>query len=295
MFGTSKVDPALPPGSPLRFRGRDNANATDGGVDVADVVEAQKRRIVSMLLKGKIYGLPGTDGTRWGNFREWAKNQHPVLSMCFAHELHPFTKSERLSVMMCYLCWAFFITVVFEMTNSEEVAICSPGCNNVYTGRVPGEESEAEVCGPDSGANEDQISLEEYEYNCDNILPWWVLSFFIAAVTVPYSTILKFLATCGCAQSLPSCLRSCVECLGALVLRLFGVLSVLWLVLGIVYSLELDGGMFMLTYLTGVVKSWMYWPLIAGAVFTYKYKKQRAAFSEAHPGQTAMVWPIDEQ
>lgn len=27
------------------------------------MVEAQKKRIVQMLLKGKIYGLPGSDGT----------------------------------------------------------------------------------------------------------------------------------------------------------------------------------------------------------------------------------------
>lgn len=51
---------------------------------------------------------------KWGNFREWAKNQHPVLSMWMAHELHPFTRAERLSVLLCYLCWAFFITVIFE-------------------------------------------------------------------------------------------------------------------------------------------------------------------------------------
>lgn len=30
---------------------------------VGDVVEAQRRRIVLMLLKGDIYGLPGSDGT----------------------------------------------------------------------------------------------------------------------------------------------------------------------------------------------------------------------------------------
>lgn len=55
---------------------------------------------------------------KWSNFREWAKNQHPVLSMFFAHELHPFSRSERLSVMMCYLCWAFFITVMFEYVST---------------------------------------------------------------------------------------------------------------------------------------------------------------------------------
>lgn len=57
---------------------------------------------------------------RWTNFREWAKNQHPVLSMFFAHELHPFSRTERMSVMMCYLCWAFFITVVFEHVGSAD-------------------------------------------------------------------------------------------------------------------------------------------------------------------------------
>ncbi|CAM9144310.1 unnamed protein product [Ectocarpus sp. 4 AP-2014] len=300
MFGTSKVSPNLPPGSPLTIRSKDAANpgqwsAASGDVDVGDVVEAQRRHIVFMLLKGKIYGLPGSQGTRWSNFREWAKNQHPVLSMFLAHELHPFSRTERLSVMMCYLCWAFFITVVFEYGNKDEVAICNAGCNNTYSGGVSGEYRSEQICGRGSGSNEDAISAEEYDSNCDGVTPWWVLSFLIAAATVPYSTILKFLATCSCAQSLPNCLKSCFECLGALILRLFGVLSVLWLAMGIIFSLELDGGMFIVTYIAGVIKSWFYWPILAGAVFMYKYKKQRAAFQEAHPGQVAMAWPIDEQ
>ncbi|CAM9493458.1 unnamed protein product [Ectocarpus fasciculatus] len=65
--------------------------------------------------------------------------------------------------------------------------------------------------------------------------------------------------------------------------------------MGIIFSLELDGGMFLVTYMVGVIKSWFYWPILAGAVFMYKYKKQRAAFLEAHPGQVAMAWPIDQQ
>lgn len=31
-----------------------------------------------------------------------------------------------------------------------------------------------------------KVSLEEYTRNCDKIIPWWVLSFLIALVTVPY-------------------------------------------------------------------------------------------------------------
>lgn len=51
---------------------------------------------------------------KWSNFREWAKNQHPILSMCMAHELHPFSRMERFSVTIFYLCWAFFITTLFQ-------------------------------------------------------------------------------------------------------------------------------------------------------------------------------------
>lgn len=66
--------------------------------------------------------LPDTQ--RWGNFREWTKNQHPVLSMFMAHELHPFSRSERFSVMVCYLCWAFFITAVFEQVLQTVILLC---------------------------------------------------------------------------------------------------------------------------------------------------------------------------
>lgn len=49
----------------------------------------------------------------------------------------------------------------------------------------------------------------------------------------PCSTILKVAATCACAQALPECIKNCFECIGGFVLRLFGLLSVLWLVFGI--------------------------------------------------------------
>lgn len=56
-----------------------------------------------------------------------------------------------------------------------------------------------------------------------------------------------------------------------------------------------DGGMFMVTYMTGVVESWMYWPLIAGAVFLFKYKKKKALFEQEHPGQVSMAWPLSRK
>ncbi|CAM9796346.1 unnamed protein product, partial [Ectocarpus fasciculatus] len=257
------------------------------------VVEAQKERIVQMLLQGKTYGLPGSDGKKWSNFREWAKNQHPVLSMCFAHELHPFSRTERLSVLMCYLCWAFLITCVFEQQmNHDNQEICDGGCENTYTH----DSTLEEMCGSGSSdSSQKVVSENDYSNACDDIMPWYVLSFTIAACTVPYSTILKVLATCGCVQQLPHFIKSCFEFIGTIMLSVFGCLSLVWLGIGISISVTLDGGMFLVTYLTGVVKSWFYWPMIAGVAFLWKYKRAKRRFGEKHPGQVAMAWPIDQQ
>lgn len=51
----------------------------------------------------------------------------------------------------------------------------------------------------------------------------------------------------------------------------------------------------MVIYITGVAKSWVYWPMLAGAMFLYKYDKQKRAFEEAHGGEVALAWPISFQ
>lgn len=51
--------------------------------------------------------------------------------------------------------------------------------------------------------------------------------------------------------------------------------------------------MFILVYLAGVAKSWCYWPVLAGAMFLWRFKKAKRAFEEKHPGQLALAWPID--
>lgn len=51
----------------------------------------------------------------------------------------------------------------------------------------------------------------------------------------------------------------------------------------------------MVTYMAGVTKSWMYWPILAGAMFLYKYEKQKKQFEESHGGEVALAWPISFQ
>lgn len=59
--------------------------------------------------------------------------------------------------------------------------------------------------------------------------------------------------------------------------------------------MSFDDGLFMVSYVISVVKSWIYWPIIAGAIFLKKFGKQRAEFEKENPGQVAMAWPITEQ
>lgn len=59
------------------------------------------------------------------------------------------------------------------------------------------------------------------------------------ALSLSRSTILKVLATCGCVQALPHCVKSCFEFLGTIMLTLFGFLSFVWLGVGISISVRI--------------------------------------------------------
>ena len=39
----------------------------------------------------------------------------------------------------------------------------------------------------------EKVTLDEYEWNCAQITPWWALSFLIALVTVPYRYVRRWL------------------------------------------------------------------------------------------------------
>lgn len=60
----------------------------------------------------------------------------------------------------------------------------------------------------------------------------------IASCSSSRSTILKVLATCGCVQHLPKCVKECFEFAGTMMLSFFGVLSFVWLGIGISFSVR---------------------------------------------------------
>jgi len=64
---------------------------------VEDVIAAQRRRIVFMLLKGDIYGLPGSDGTVRKEFG-WSSRRLNVNQRCSRVGLCHATVVERKGV-----------------------------------------------------------------------------------------------------------------------------------------------------------------------------------------------------
>lgn len=57
------------------------------GEDKITTNSNSNRRIILITLKrtGK-YGFPGTDGSRWANYKQHVLNTHPLISICYAHE-----------------------------------------------------------------------------------------------------------------------------------------------------------------------------------------------------------------
>jgi hypothetical protein len=60
---------------------------------------------VSIAVGADTYGLPKTDGTLINNYARWVGNNHPVLSICWADQYHPFSRFLRCLVNLSYLSW----------------------------------------------------------------------------------------------------------------------------------------------------------------------------------------------
>ena len=70
-------------------------------------------RLQQSLTRGELWGSPGTDGTIKSNIIDNLKGDHSILGICFAHELHPFSKRERLIFLFSSLCWLLMIQAAF--------------------------------------------------------------------------------------------------------------------------------------------------------------------------------------
>uniref|UniRef100_A0A7S3YP69 Uncharacterized protein n=2 Tax=Lotharella globosa TaxID=91324 RepID=A0A7S3YP69_9EUKA len=67
-----------------------------------------------MLAAQVAYGLPGTDGKFCSCYSEHVLQENPLIAITDSHDLHPFSRKERVMVFINYLAFALFLSVEFE-------------------------------------------------------------------------------------------------------------------------------------------------------------------------------------
>eukprot|EP00638_Chattonella_subsalsa_P005394 CAMPEP_0117746066 /NCGR_PEP_ID=MMETSP0947-20121206/7738_1 /TAXON_ID=44440 /ORGANISM="Chattonella subsalsa, Strain CCMP2191" /LENGTH=219 /DNA_ID=CAMNT_0005563345 /DNA_START=1151 /DNA_END=1810 /DNA_ORIENTATION=+ len=171
------------------------------------------------------------------------------------------------------MTWAMMISGIFSR-GVKDNEICSIDCDDPYM------REGIEMCQGDQS-----VSVNEYNEACEPKYSWWLLSFIISVFTFPYSTLLKFLVSCGFgARTLRLkqniCLRTCfcgLKTLGSWILVIFICLSIIWLVAGIFFF---DGARAAASWLVGIAESWVYWFFVWSFFFLYKYRKDKKQFEE---------------
>mmetsp|Transcript_4314 Transcript_4314/g.11038 ORF Transcript_4314/g.11038 Transcript_4314/m.11038 type:complete len:614 (+) Transcript_4314:244-2085(+) len=82
--------------------------------DLSPAETQNEKDLMYLLLENRSFGYPGTDGTLLSNYMAYVLNRHPLISIVTAHPLHPFTRAERVAVLVCSFCWAFFVKAVMH-------------------------------------------------------------------------------------------------------------------------------------------------------------------------------------
>jgi len=98
---------------------RDESPSPPAAKGVKNLTEKRVVRCTRrMLAKQRNYGLPGTDGTFWCCFREHLLEEGILLSVFEAHEFHPYSRKQRLIVLLSTITWMFFLSALIGVRNS---------------------------------------------------------------------------------------------------------------------------------------------------------------------------------
>ena len=79
-----------------------------------------EHRFDQALVGGEIYGYPGTNGSWFSNFVDFAKGEHSFLGIFFAHPRHPFSKTERFFFMFSAMSMLFMLQAIFYTAREDD-------------------------------------------------------------------------------------------------------------------------------------------------------------------------------
>lgn len=61
------------------------------------------------------YGLAGTDGTKVSNYRAYVSNHHEIISICYANNKNPLSRTTRFFSLWNKTSLSFFLSVIFAL------------------------------------------------------------------------------------------------------------------------------------------------------------------------------------
>ena len=207
--------------------------------------------IIRVLVEGNVYGFPGTGGEPFSNYFAFVKNWHPLLAIFTSHSLNPYKPRDRVIVFLCVNAFSFALIVfLLDWFYLDSYLICKDGCRNK---QLKSGSSTEYICGSGSGDNVGR-STDEYDEECTYYSPF-LLSMIAATVAVPYEVFLRTIATCSCFQGREefdnwkclSCIKFCAEYTGKKTLLVFGVLSLMMILYGVLKSFSMGLGQTILT------------------------------------------------
>jgi len=252
--------------------------------------EQYRRAFVFVALKtNSMYGYPGTNGTRKGNFFKFFLQSHPVVSIFGANKLHPFGKCERFTIICIQLTFQFFFAKILNSLATGECKTCEVA--------DPGESSFYEsYCGEDADVCRDDVDDEygEYNYYCsdnchacgdceyDQDIGMRIVGILISSLTSILIFALKFAATCGFVQNCHPCIRCCFEKLGSCFICVMVLVSIIFLVAA--FIIPATSSTFAADWIMAVAISWLQWPMYSIPLYLWKFDKKKKKFQDKYPG-----------
>ncbi|GMH85252.1 hypothetical protein TrVE_jg13622 [Triparma verrucosa] len=231
--------------------------SADHFVDEPAAILALKK----MLAYDGKYGFPGTDGSRWANYKQHVLNTHPLVSIFYAHDEHPFDHWERAQYLFCMLSITFMISAV--LTNSQKISRddCDTGLE-----RTP------------------PLSPSEVQQACDTADNWKIVGPIIAAmVTIPTDMVLKAFMVCGWVQGWS--IQETCESIGGYCMKIQMCYAVFFLIVGFVMAAQGgDFGGVCVTFLFAQVESWVLFFIKSFVLFNLFFNGAKSSFRKKYPG-----------
>jgi len=239
--------------------------------------------VIKFLVSERVYGYPGTSGGMLSNYCSFVCNTHPLLSICFSHKKHPYTKRKRLLVYFLVLIFAIFVSFLLLRTYYlDKLSVCKAGCNKQTVKQADGTYQNTCIGGSNSG-----LSASSYDSECHYYSPL-LLSAATGAVLVPYAAFLKFFSTCSCLQGKAFFQEDCcgtrvkafVEYIGGKTLTFFSFLSFFMIFYTTITNAMYYGNDFSIfqTFLLSKLWSAGFWFIWSLPMFLFKYPCDKADF-----------------